>query len=65
VRAADVQWRADTIKAPHDVFAIDATDGGDSCLDDLGTAMLTRNPSAPAGPFPASAPARWAWATPC
>jgi hypothetical protein len=49
VRAADVQWRADTIKAPHDVFAINASDGGDSCLDDLGTAMLTRNPSAPAG----------------
>ena len=49
VRAADVPWRADTIKAPHDVLAIDATDGGDACLDDLGNAILTRKPSAAAG----------------
>ncbi|HUN50302.1 MAG TPA: hypothetical protein VMU42_04275 [Candidatus Sulfotelmatobacter sp.] len=49
VRAADVQWRAATIKAPHDVFAIDASDGGDACLDDPEHAMLTRNPSDPAG----------------
>jgi hypothetical protein len=49
VRAADVQWRADTVKVPHDVFAIDVSNGGDSCLDDLGKAVLTRNPSDPAG----------------
>ena len=48
-RAAGPNWRAAAARKPDDVFAVDATEGGDTCLYDLSKARLTRDPSAPPG----------------
>lgn len=48
-RAAGPNWRADAAKTPDDVFAIDAIEGGDTCLYDLSRARLTRDSSARLG----------------
>jgi hypothetical protein len=48
-RATAPGWRADAAKVPDDVFAIDASDGGDTCLYDLSNARVTRDPSAGPG----------------
>src|SRR5690349_2235088 len=48
-RATGSGWRAGATKTADDVFAIDAGDGGDTCLYDLSTARVTRDPSAGRG----------------
>jgi hypothetical protein len=45
VRAATVAWREDTAHAPADVMAIDASDGGDTCLYDKSRALVAHNPA--------------------
>lgn len=66
-RAAAPQWRADAVKTAEDVFAIDAGEGGDTCLYDLSKARVTRNPSGGSGDttimaMEGSATATVAWA---
>jgi len=48
-RAAAPRWRADVARTPDDVFAIDASEGGDTCLYDPSKAQVTRDPSAGSG----------------
>ncbi len=45
VRGTDVAWRRETVHAPADVLAIDATDGGDACVYDASRAMVTHDPA--------------------
>jgi len=44
-RATGSAWRADAVRTADDVFAIDAGDGGETCLYELSTARVTRDPS--------------------
>jgi len=48
-RAAGSSWRASATRTADDVFAIDAGDGGDTCLYDLSAARVARDPSAGSG----------------
>ncbi len=45
VRATAVDWRREQSTTVADVLAVDATDGGDACLYDLGHAVVLHNPS--------------------
>ncbi len=45
-RAIESHWRDDAVTTPADVFAIDASDGGDTCLPDASHAMVMHDPAA-------------------
>ena len=45
VRGVDSAWRSDAVTTPADALAIDATDGGDACVDDPSRAELMHNPA--------------------
>ena len=48
-RATGSGWRTGAAKTADDVFAIDASEGGDTCLYDASTARMIRDPSAGPG----------------
>jgi hypothetical protein len=48
-RAAGSTWRSGATKTADDVFAVDAGEGGDTCLYDSSTARVIRDPSAGSG----------------
>jgi hypothetical protein len=43
-RAIGSNWRADAVKTPADVFAINASDGGDTCLYDPSHVEVVHDP---------------------
>jgi hypothetical protein len=49
VRAADIGWRLETAKDVSDVLAVDASNGGDVCLEGGRQALIVHNPHGPAG----------------
>lgn len=49
VRAADIGWRLETAKEIGDVMAVDASNGGDVCLEGGRQALIVRNPHGPTG----------------
>ena len=48
-RAAGSTWRAGVTRTADDVFAVDAGEGGDTCLYDVSAARVIRDPSAASG----------------